>query len=154
MFKTKTPTVRLFEMLGDGAAFSWNGEEARSLALEMFVELARRLEQQNGVQRLRLSGLTGVPIDVADVETFAREAVALLNQENQAYEFDFRINDGERRYSLRHLDQGTSGITFHAPVGGELFSSTLGEVFSDYKTKRGNVTVSTAPWFPDESPKR
>jgi hypothetical protein len=149
MFKQETATVKLFEMIGDGAAFSWNCTEACALALEIFVELARRLECQHAVQRLRLSGRTGPPIDVSDIESFARVAPALLNQENQTYEFDFRLNDGERAYSIRHLDQCASGITFHTPVQGDVLWSTLGGLLEDYKTKAGSVRVLTDPWYPD-----
>jgi hypothetical protein len=153
VFKTKTPTVKLLERINDGAAFSWNCAEARAVALEIFVELARRLERQRAVQRLRLSGRFDAPIDVADVAAFVGVAPELLNQPHQAYEFDFRINDVDRAYSIRHLDQGVSGITFHTPVQGEVLWSTLGGLLAEYNEKGGSVRVLTDPWYPSEPSK-
>lgn len=143
----QSPAVALFELGRDGASLSWNGDESRTVALDMFVELARRLEGENRVERLRLSGLIGSSIDVADRASFLRAAAELLHTKNRAYEFEFRLNDGPRGNRVRHLDQGALGIAFDTPVEGEPFWSTLHAVLKEYADKTTGVRVSTGPWY-------
>jgi len=145
--KAKRPEVELFEVIGDGASFAWDCVESRALALEVFVELARRLEGQDTVRRLRLSGLIGSPIDVADIGSFVEAAPELLDQQHQAYEFEFRLNDGERPYRVRHLDQGVTGIAFRAPVERDVFWSGLKEVLEESRNADRGVTFSTGLWL-------
>jgi hypothetical protein len=145
--------VELFELYPDGAAFSWNDDVARATALEMFVEVARRLEGEDQIRRLRLSG--GMPepidpadpIDVADPGAFVRAAPQLVRQRYQAYRLEFRLNDGERSYGLRHLDQSTAGFWFYAPVGGEPFLRTLDDVLKHFERRPTGVRISKGAWF-------
>ena len=150
MFWKRRPpvsTVDLFEVIGDGASFSWNDGESRAFALAMFVELARRLEGESAIRRLRLSGLDGPAIDVSELEMFVRRAPELVNQQYQAYEFVFRLNGGGRAYHVRHLDQGSDGISFQTPVGGDAFWPVLREVLVESAKIQTRVRVSLGPWF-------
>jgi hypothetical protein len=113
----------------------------------MFVELARRLEGETLVERLRLSGVIGTPIDVPDVEAFVSAAPELLRKVYRYYQFEFRLNEGARRYVVSHLDQSIPGIGFDTPVEGEAFWSALGEVLSDYAERESGVAISTGPWY-------
>jgi hypothetical protein len=157
MFWRKKPqpsTVALFDLGSDGAALSWNGDDSRAVALDIFVELARRLERQDRVERLRLSGLVGSAIDVADRAAFIRAAPELLQRKYRAYEFEFRLNDGHRGYRVRHLDQSTPGIAFDTPVEGEPFWSTLQAVLLEQAAKPTGVKVSTGPWYESDNSSR
>jgi hypothetical protein len=80
----KPSTVELFEIVREGAAFSWNDERSRTVALEMFVEIARRLDGEDAITRLRLRSVAPEPlepvdpIDVADMGSFVQLAPRLL----------------------------------------------------------------------------
>jgi len=149
--RQKPSTVELFELLPDGAAFSWNDDRSRAVALEMFVELARRLEGEERVERLRLSsGMAepldaADPIDVADVRAFVDAAPQLVRPYYKFYRFQFRLNEGERPYTVHHLDQSPRGFWFQTPVEGEPFVVVLRRVLTDFAA--GDVRISTGPWF-------
>lgn len=146
--KAQHPTVELFEVSGDGASFAWNDAQSRELTFEIFVELVRRLERIDVVRRLRRSGLIAPRIDVAAISSFVQAAPQLLNQPHQAYEFEFRLNDGEHRYFVGHLDQGVSGIRFRTPADAlEVFWSELQATIAEYREVKGGVTISTGPYL-------
>ena len=105
-----------------------------------------KLERQDHVERLRLSGLTGTPIDVADVAAFVRVAPHLLMPRHQAYRFEFRLNDGARPYHAGHLDQSVSGIRFDTPAAPEPFWSALAAVLRDFAARDDGVCVSSGAW--------
>jgi hypothetical protein len=145
-------TVELFDLSRNGAALSWTDDRSRAIALEMFVELARRLEGTTCVERLRLSGPIGDPIDVPDTERFVRAAPSLLTRKYRKFSFEFRLNEGARRYEVSHLDQSIPGIGFETPGEGESFWSALGAVFADFAERETGVAVSTGPWYQGNSP--
>jgi hypothetical protein len=151
--KPTPSTVELFELYADGAAFSWNDDFARATALEMFVEVVRRLEGEREIERLRLgSGMPepldpADPIDVADLGEFLRSAPQLVRPYYKSYRLEFRLNEGNRPYGIRHLDQSTSGFWFYAPVSGEQFLTTLQEVLTDFERRPTSARVSTGQWF-------
>lgn len=152
--RSKTSTVGLFEVYPDGAGFSWNDEGSRALALEMFVEIARQLEGERDITRLRLSG--GMhepidpadPIDVADVSTFAGVAPQLVQSRYKSYRLVFRLNAGERAYTIHHLDQvPPHGFWFETPVAGEPFLAVLQRVLADFAQRPTGVRIDLGPWF-------
>jgi hypothetical protein len=148
------PRVDLFEEGPSGAALSWTGPRARAVALRIFVELAQRLEEEPWVERLRLSGDVGEPIDVSTVEDFIRAAPALLKRLYCEFDFEFLLNEGARAYRLRHLDQSVAGMWFYTPEEGEPFWDALGEVLRDVAARSPTVAVSAAPWYEDVKPFR
>jgi hypothetical protein len=150
----KPSTVELFEIVREGAAFSWNDERSRTVALEMFVEIARRLDGEDAITRLRLRSVAPEPlepddpIDVADMGAFVQLAPRLLRHYYRAYEFEFRLNTGKRVYGLRPLDQSGTGFWFVCPrVEQELVYSTLKEVLTAFAERGTDVRISTGPWF-------
>jgi hypothetical protein len=56
------------------------------------------------------------------------------------------LNGGHRACRIRHLDQGTLGISFRAPVGDEAFWSVLGAVLADHAKGHGRVSLSLGRW--------
>ena len=150
MFKRRrnsTPTVELFEVTDDGAAFAWTDDASRAMAFRMLVELVRRLEGASTVRRLTLHGRIGTPIDAAEVDEFVRLAPELIKRLHQAYDFELRLNDG-RSYVVRPLDQSTSGFWVVTPLKGEIVWSTLAAVLKEFSTREIGVRIDTGPWYP------
>ena len=146
-------TVELFELFPNGAAFSWTDDRSRAIALEMFVELARRLEGKQGVERLRLSSAladpidAADPIDVTDTSAFVRTAPLLLRQRYQAFRLEFRLNGGARPYGMQHLDQSAKGFWFFAPVTADALMPVLELVLAAFARRDTGVRISTGAWF-------
>lgn len=148
------PAVELSDEGPGGAALSWTGPRARAVALELFVELARRLEGEPGIERLRLEGEVGEPVDVDSIDAFVRAVPLLLTRLYAGFTFEFRLNDGTRVYRLWHLDRRAHGVRFETPEEGEPFWDALGEVLSDFAARSPDVTVSAGPWYEDSRPFR
>ena len=148
------PAVELIDEGPNHAALTWTGPRARAVALAIFVELARRLEEEGDVVRLRLDGEVGEPIDVRTIDEFVAAAPAVLIRLYSGFKFTFRLNESSREYRLGHLDQRLPGIWFEAPEQNEAFWDTLGEVLRDFAARSRYVRVSGGPWYEDTAPFR
>ena len=148
------PAVELCDEGPNSASLSWTGPRARAVALAILVELARRLEGEDDVARLRLDGDVGEPIDVGTIDEFVAAAPAVLVRLYSGFTFTFRLNEGTREYRLGHLDQSLPGMWFQAPEQNETFWDTLGEVLRDFAARSRYVRVSGGPWYEDTAPFR